>query len=74
MTTPNYTPDLKRILQMAIIEADRAQSGHVGVEHVLVAMFQEGGNVGCELMTQNGLTLERIRALDFEPKSVAVKT
>ncbi|MGP8020565.1 MAG: Clp protease N-terminal domain-containing protein [Limisphaerales bacterium] len=65
MTTEKYQPQLTRILQMAEIEADRDQSGHVGVEHVLIAMFQEGGNPGYNLMTDHGLTLERVRDMDW---------
>jgi hypothetical protein len=70
MTTTNgkFTPQLLRILQMAEIESARDQSGHVGVEHVLTAMFQEGGNPGHYMMTTFGLTLDRVRGLDFETK------
>lgn len=65
-TNEKFTPQLSRILQMAEIESDRDQSGHVGVEHLLTAMFQEGGNAGYDLMTTHGLTLDRVRGLDFE--------
>ena len=67
-TSEKFTPQLKRILQMAEIEADRYQSGHVGIEHVSIAAYQEGANIAFEMMQQNGLTLDRIRALDFQPK------
>lgn len=67
-TLEKYQPQLLRILQMAEIEAGRDQSGHVGVEHVLTAMFQEGGNPGHEMMVTFGMTLDRVRGLDFENK------
>lgn len=65
ITLEKYQPQLLRILQMAEIESDRDQSGHVGIEHVLTAMFQEGTNPGHDLMTVSGLTLDRVRALQF---------
>jgi ATP-dependent Clp protease ATP-binding subunit ClpA len=68
-TTKNHTPQLDRILRMAELESERDQSGHVGIEHLLIACFQSGDNVGYEMMQQNGLTLERLRALDFQPKT-----
>jgi len=55
---------------MAEIEADRSQDAGVCVHHLLVALWQEGGNVGSELLAQNGLTLDRLRNLDFSPKVV----
>jgi len=61
----NLTQQLRRVLAMAAIESERDGSGHVGVEHVLVALHQEGANVGRELFDAAGLTIEDMRALDW---------
>lgn len=64
----NHTPQLKRILKIAEIEADREQAAAVGVEHVLSAMRMEGSNPGSAMMEAAGLSLDDVRALNFEKK------
>jgi len=49
---------------MAQIEAQRDRA-FVGVEHLLVAMLQEGRNVGALMMQGYGLTVEKVRKLQF---------
>jgi hypothetical protein len=68
MAKNNRTEQLERILTLAAIESDRDKSGHVGVEHLMIAAFQEGLNPLSDMMTGFGITLERIRALDLQPK------
>ena len=63
-----FTPQLKRILKMAALEAERDQSGHVGCEHVLSAMAMEGANIGADMIQHFGLTLDDMRRMDFTPK------
>ncbi len=63
------TPQLNRIMKMAAIEAERTQEGPVGVQHVLVAMFQDGTNPGAAMIEKFNLTLEDVRALNFDKKA-----
>ncbi|HXR05437.1 MAG TPA: Clp protease N-terminal domain-containing protein [Verrucomicrobiae bacterium] len=64
-----FQPQLRRILDMAALEAERDQSGVTGVEHLLIAMLQESDNAGALLMRAHGLTVERLRQRDFTPKA-----
>ena len=64
----NHSPELRRVLAIAAIEAEREQAGQVGVAHVLVAMCQEGVNIGAALFSKQGITLDDLRQLNFEPK------
>ena len=69
MSHENYSPELRRVLAIAAIEAEREQAGQVGVQHLLVAMFQEGINIGAALFDKQGITLDDLRQLNFEPKT-----
>lgn len=60
-----HTEQMEHILALAEIEADRDKSGHVGVEHFIIAACQQGMNPLAELLANHGLTLERLRALDY---------
>ena len=68
MTNDNHSPELRRVLAIAAIEAEREQAGQVGVQHVICAFAMEGANVGASLLEQQGLTLADVRALDFSKK------
>ena len=71
----DFSPQLQRILAMAAVESSRDQTGRgacVQVEHVLVAMAQEGENFGCEVLVAAGLTVRDLRAgLATPPKEAA---
>ena len=64
----NHSPELRRVLAIAAIEAEREQAGQVGVQHFLAACAMDGANVGASLLEQQGLTLADVRALDFTKK------
>ena len=68
MTNDNHSPELRRVLAIAAIEAEREQAGQVGVAHVLSAMAMDDANTGASLFREQGLTLENIRSLDFAKK------
>lgn len=53
-------------MRIAEIEAEKLQAPAVGVEHLLTAMHQEGSNIGAAMMQSFGLTLEQVRALNFD--------
>ena len=59
------SPSVERLLLMAKCEAHRTQSDYVFAQHLLVAMSQEGKNLGALMMEQKGITIEQLRALDF---------
>ena len=68
MSHENYTPELRRILAIAAIEAEREQAGLVSVHHVLIAIAMDNLSIGAAMFQQQGLTLEDIRALNFDKK------
>ena len=63
------TPQLARIMRIAQIESERDQAAAVGVEHVMTAMAQEGANPGAAMFQKFGVTVEDVRALNFELKA-----
>jgi len=72
-----FSPQAVRILRLAEIEssADRSQHGDsVNAEHLLVAMAQEGNNLGAELIDAAGLTIADVRAGRVRPAASPAAT
>ena len=61
MKTPEFTPAIERILQLSIIEAVNRGSDFVGVDHLMAGIIMEGNNFGYLVLSDSGITLERIR-------------
>ena len=62
------TPQLKRIYAMAAIEAERQGAIGIEIHHVLIAAMQEGANIAADLFIKQGISLDDLRNLEFEPK------
>ncbi len=67
-TPNNLNPEVKRLLRLAAVEADRDQSGVITVHHILIAMAMDDLNLGASLFQQQRLTLADIRGLNFDAK------
>jgi ATP-dependent Clp protease ATP-binding subunit ClpA len=62
----NNSPAVCRILKRAAIEAEATGKSNVEVTHLLIAIAQEGQNVGAQLFSEKEITVEGLRAMDFK--------
>jgi len=52
-----YTPRVRRILQIARIEADRLRNDHIGPEHILLALIKEGSGIAIRILKELGVNI-----------------
>lgn len=50
-----YTPRTKRILEISFMEAGNIGSEYIDSEHILLAIFREGQNVACRILSSLGV-------------------
>ncbi|MBE5821410.1 MAG: ATP-dependent Clp protease ATP-binding subunit [Clostridiales bacterium] len=55
-----FTPRVKRVIELAYIEARRDSSGYIGTEHILLGIIREGESVATRIMMDLGLEPQRI--------------
>lgn len=56
------TPQGKRVIELACIEADELNDDHINTEHLLLAILQEGGAI-TQIFNEWGVELEDIRRI-----------
>ncbi len=61
-----FSIEMKRVLQLAAVEADGLGHAHIGTEHLLLAMLREATSATAALLTGYGLELEAARKLVSE--------
>ncbi len=54
------TPRCKKIIELAIAEANRLGHHYVGTEHLLMGLLREGDGVGARVLTGSGLDLRKL--------------
>ena len=57
-----YTPRAKRILELAMKEAQDKQVGYVSTEHLLLGIIREERGVAAQVLVERGATLDSARA------------
>src|SRR5438067_5230362 len=57
-----YTPRSKKVIEYAIEEARELKHNYVGTEHLLLGLVREQEGVASQVLTNLGLTADRIRA------------
>ena len=64
------SPQLKRIMRLAAIEAESQQASGVEPLHLLVALKQENANPGAAIFEHVGISIDDLRTANFikEPK------
>jgi ATP-dependent Clp protease ATP-binding subunit ClpC len=69
-----FTPRAKKVLQLAMAEAQALNHTYVGTEHILLGLLHEGEGVAAQVLRNLGCDIEtaRIEVLkeldpDFEP-------
>ncbi|HLW02225.1 MAG TPA: Clp protease N-terminal domain-containing protein [Ktedonobacterales bacterium] len=56
----DYVPRARKVLSLALDEAERQGSGYVRTEHILLGLVREGGGVGADILDTFGV-LGKIR-------------
>jgi ATP-dependent Clp protease ATP-binding subunit ClpC len=60
LTTDNFTPRSKRILQVATLVSARMQTSYVGTEHILIAILEDGESYAMRFLQILGADPNRI--------------
>ena len=61
----DYVPRARKVLSLALDEAERQGNAYVRTEHILLGMVREGGGVGADILDTFGV-LGKVRAQVFE--------
>ena len=69
-----FTPRTKKVLQLAVVEAQSLNHSYVGTEHILLGLLREGEGVAARVLRNLNVDLESARVTvmreldpDFEP-------
>lgn len=60
MPAQGLTPDAKRIIEIAMVEANRLGHGYIGTEHLLMGILREPECAGSRLITSTGIDLNKL--------------
>ena len=60
----DYVPRARKVLSLALDEAERQGSGYVRTEHILLGLVRDGGGVGADILDRLGV-LGKVRAQVF---------
>ena len=61
----DYVPRVRKVLSLALDEAERQGSTYVRTEHILLGIVRDGGGVGADILDTLGV-LGKVRAQVFE--------
>jgi len=61
----DYVPRVRKVLSLAMAEAERQGSGYVRTEHILLGIVRDGGGVGADILDTFGV-LGKVREQVFE--------
>ena len=61
----DYVPRVRKVLSLAMDEAERQGSGYVRTEHILLGIVRDGGGVGADILDSLGV-LGKVREQVFE--------
>ncbi len=56
-----FTPRLKRVFELSLLEAQELRHKHIGSEHILLGLLREGEGVAARVLIQSGAELSGIR-------------
>jgi ATP-dependent Clp protease ATP-binding subunit ClpC len=57
----HFTPQAKKLLELALREALQLGHHYIGTEHILLALIREGDGVGAQVLVGLGADLDRTR-------------
>ncbi|MCL1887466.1 MAG: ATP-dependent Clp protease ATP-binding subunit [Kiritimatiellaeota bacterium] len=55
-----FTPRTKKVMQLAVTEAEASGSHEAGTEHILIALLREGEGVAAQALQSLDVTLEKV--------------
>jgi ATP-dependent Clp protease ATP-binding subunit ClpA len=58
----SMTPRTKRVLELAVDEANQLSHAYVGTEHLLLGLIREGDGIGAHILHRLGIGTDRVRA------------
>jgi ATP-dependent Clp protease ATP-binding subunit ClpA len=61
----DYVPRVRKVLSLALDEAERQGSGYVRTEHIFLGIVRDGGGVGADILNTLGV-LGKVREQVFE--------
>ncbi|MBV9230300.1 MAG: hypothetical protein JOZ18_13385 [Chloroflexi bacterium] len=61
----DYVPRVRKVLSLALDEAERQGSAYVRTEHILLGIVRDGGGIGADILDTLGV-LGKVRAQVFE--------
>lgn len=61
----DYVPRVRKVLSLALNEAERQGSGYVRTEHILLGIVRDGGGIAADILDTFGV-LGKVRAQVFE--------
>lgn len=61
----DYIPRVRKVLSLALDEAERQGSAYVRTEHILLGLVRDGGGVGADILDAHGV-LGKVRTQVFE--------
>ncbi|HEU0003776.1 MAG TPA: Clp protease N-terminal domain-containing protein [Ktedonobacteraceae bacterium] len=56
------TPRAKKVIELAVSEAQLLNHHYVGTEHLLLGLIREGDGIGARVLESFGLNLQEVRA------------
>ena len=56
-----FTPRVKKVLELSLIESRRLGHPFVGPEHLLLGLVAEDESAGAQILSRNGASLRRVR-------------
>lgn len=57
-----YSPETKRVLELAVREADELGDNYLSDLHLLLGILRDGGSATAQVLTQHGITLAAVRS------------
>jgi ATP-dependent Clp protease ATP-binding subunit ClpA len=57
-----FTPSAKRLLELSLRQALALGHSHIGTEHVLLGLLEEGSGTGCQVLVALGASPEELRS------------
>ena len=58
---PNYTPRAKKVIELAVEEAQNLGHNYIGTEHLLLGLIREGEGVAAQVLTGMGADISMVR-------------
>ena len=69
--SPPFTPHGKKVLELALREAQLLRHTYIGTEHILLGLMREEEGGGAQVLLSFGMDLDRVREEVIEQASIS---